>query len=377
LVVLLAIAVGATYLATRSTDSKGSTPTRSTELVTVARRDLVQTASFDGTVDYANQRDIAATSLSSSSASGSSGSGGSASGSGVVTSVARVGAIVKRGGTLFSVNAEPTVLMYGAAPAYRTLRSGVADGPDIKQLQDNLKALGYMSSDVTSSESWNSATTTAVEAWEDALGLTEDGTVPLGRVVFAPDAVRIGAAATRGDSVTSTSTVVTITSTQRQVTVDLTSSDAAIVSVGQGVRVTLPSGAPVSGRVTSVGTVATADSSSSGNSTQGGAVNQAGGSSSTSDPTIAVTISLAQTNALGSLATAPVSVAFTQQRAKDALAVPTTALLTLADGTFAVEVSTGASSTKLVRVTPGLFAAGGFVAIEGDVKQGDKVVVPT
>jgi multidrug efflux pump subunit AcrA (membrane-fusion protein) len=68
-------------------------------------------------------------------------------------------------------------------------------------------------------------------------------------------------------------------------------------------------------------------------------------------------------------------VAFTQQRATNVLAVPTTALLTLADGTFALEVARGAS-TQLVRVTPGLFAAGGFVSVKGAVKAGDKVVVP-
>jgi hypothetical protein len=78
---------------------------------------------------------------------------------------------------------------------------------------------------------------------------------------------------------------------------------------------------------------------------------------------------------LGSLATAPVTVAFAQQRARNVLAVPTTALLTLADGTFAVEVADG-QSTHLVRVAPGLFAAGGFVSVKGAVKEGDQVVVP-
>lgn len=370
---LVVAAAGATYLATRSTNSSGATTVqRSTALVDVTRRNLVETSSFDGTVGYAGQRDVSAVSLSTGTTGGTAAA--SSGSSGVVTSVAREGSVVRRGGILFTVNSQPTVLMYGSFPAYRTLQSGVTDGPDVKALQKNLVALGYAS--LVPSETWNSATTTGVKKWESALGLTEDGKVPLGRVVFARDAVRIASAANVGDSVAATSAVVTISSTRREATVSLTASDAASVGVGDRVSVTLPSGKAVVGRVSAVGTVATSSSSATtGNSAQGGAVNQSGGSSATSGSTIEVTISLASAKGLGSLATAPVSVAFTQQRATNVLAVPTTALLTVADGTFALEVARGAS-TELVRVTPGLFAAGGLVSVKGAVKAGDKVVVP-
>jgi hypothetical protein len=165
---LVLVAVVATYLAMRSSSSSSSATTvqRSTALVKVTRRDLVETASFDGTVDYADQRAVAAGSPSATAGSASSAS------SGVVTSVAGVGSVVRRGETLFSVNAEPAVLLYGSYPMYRTLSSGVASGPDIKQLQENLKALGYAPSYLDPSESWNSATTTAVYRWEADLGLT-------------------------------------------------------------------------------------------------------------------------------------------------------------------------------------------------------------
>ena len=328
---LVVVAAGATYLATRSTNSSGATTVhRSTALVDVTRRNLVETASFDGTVGYAGQRDVSAVSLSTGTAGGAAAA--SSGSSGVVTSVARVGSTVRRGGTLFTVNSQPTVLMYGSFPAYRALQSGVTDGPDVKELEQNLVALGYAS--MVPSETWDSATTTGVDKWESALGLTEDGKVPLGRVVFAKDAVRIASAANVGDSVAATSAVVTISSTRREATVSLTASDAASVGVGDRVSVTLPSGKAVVGRVSAVGTVATSSSSATTGSAQGGAVNQSGGSSATSGSTIEVTISLASAKGLGSLATAPVSVAFTQQRATNVLAVPTTALLTLADGTL-------------------------------------------
>ena len=367
---LVLVAVGVTYLATRSTNpSTASTVQRSTTLVSVTKRNLVETASFDGTIGYANQRGVTAVAQST-------GTGAAAvSSASVVTSVARVGTIVGRGQQLFAVNSQPTLLLYGSFPAYRALASGVTDGPDVKQLQSNLVALGYAS--IVPSETWNSATTTGINRWEAALGLTEDGKVPLGRVVFASDRVRIAAAANVGDTVASGSSVVTISSTQRQATVSLAAADAASVSLNDPVQVTLPSGKTVTGRVSTVGTVATAASSGSGGGTaQGGAVNQSGASSATSGATIDVTISLAGAKGLGSLATAPVSVAFAQQRARNVLAVPTTALLTLADGTFAVEVNRGGTSTQLVRVTPGLFAAGGFVSVKGAIKAGDKVVVP-
>ena len=369
---LVLVAVGVTYLATRSTNaSTASTVQRSTTLVSVTKRNLVETASFDGTIGYANQRGVTAVAQST-------GTGAAAvSSASVVTSVARVGTTVGRGQQLFAVNSQPTLLLYGSFPAYRALASGVTDGPDVKQLQSNLVALGYAS--IVPSETWNSATTTGINLWEAALGLTQDGKVPLGRVVFASDRVRIAAAANVGDTVASGSSVVTISSTQRQATVSLAAADAASVSLNDPVQVTLPSGKTVTGRVSTVGTVATAASSGSGGgggTAQGGAVNQSGASSATSGATIDVTISLAGAKGLGSLATAPVSVAFAQQRARNVLAVPTTALLTLADGTFAVEVSRGGTSTQLVRVTPGLFAAGGFVSVRGAIKAGDKVVVP-
>ncbi len=87
--------------------------------------------------------------------------------------------------------------MYGSFPMYRTLQSGVTDGRDIEQLEQNLKQLGF-GADLTVDTEWTSATTTAVEAWQASLGLTEDGVVPKERVVFAPGPLRIAAHGGRG-----------------------------------------------------------------------------------------------------------------------------------------------------------------------------------
>jgi hypothetical protein len=359
-VVLLAVAIGGTYLVTRSTRGSSATATtvkRSVSLVGVTRRNLVETASYDGTVQYADQRAIAA---------------GSA---GTLTRVAAAGSTVGRGGVLFAVNTQPTVLLFGRFPMYRTLQSGVTDGSDIAELKANLRRLGYAPASMTIDKTWDSDLTTGVDNWEAALGLTQDGIVPASRVVFAPAEVRIASAGNAGDTVSPASTPVTTSSLERDATVSLAVTDASIVAVGDRVQVTLPSGSTVGGRVSAIGTVASSSSSSSSNN-QGGATNQTGASSSTSSATVDVTITLANTRGLGTLAEAPVTVAFAQERATGVLAVPTTALLTLADGTFAVEVADAGGRTDLVRVTPGLFAAGGYVGIQGAIREGDRVVVP-
>jgi multidrug efflux system membrane fusion protein len=93
---------------------------------------------------------------------------------------------------LYRVNDSPVVLLYGSTPAYRTLSAG-ATGPDVAELNADLVALGYATSAQLSptSASFGSATTTAVEKLQAALGVTQNGTLTLGQAVFEPTAVRV------------------------------------------------------------------------------------------------------------------------------------------------------------------------------------------
>ena len=94
-----------------------------------------------------------------------------------------------RGGTLWRIDNEPIVLMYGSVPAYRTLKDGVSEGPDVAELNRNLIDLGYDPyGAITNVESFSEATAAAVRRWQKAEGLTETGQVELGRIVFAPGA---------------------------------------------------------------------------------------------------------------------------------------------------------------------------------------------
>jgi len=113
---------------------------------------------------------------------------------GTFTWLPSVGAVIGRGGTLWRIDDAPVVLMYGAVPAYRTLKQGVRDGPDITELNENLIDLGYDPyGAIADEESFGEATTAAVKRWQKAEGLPETGELELGRVVFAPSARRVTA----------------------------------------------------------------------------------------------------------------------------------------------------------------------------------------
>jgi peptidoglycan hydrolase-like protein with peptidoglycan-binding domain len=117
---------------------------------------------------------------------------------GTFTWLPSVGAVIGRGGTLWRIDDLPVVLMYGSVPAYRTLKQGVSDGPDVTELNENLIDLGFdpygaitASSPEGDDEAFGEATAVAVKRWQKAEGLPETGEVELGRVVFAPGARRV------------------------------------------------------------------------------------------------------------------------------------------------------------------------------------------
>jgi peptidoglycan hydrolase-like protein with peptidoglycan-binding domain len=111
---------------------------------------------------------------------------------GTFTWLPAVGAVIARGGTLWRIDDLPVALMYGSVPAYRTLKQGMSDGPDVTELNQNLIDLGYDPyGAITDDASFGEATADAVKRWQKAEGLSETGEVELGRIVFAPSARRV------------------------------------------------------------------------------------------------------------------------------------------------------------------------------------------
>jgi Putative peptidoglycan binding domain len=300
----------------------------------------------------------------SSSGGGSSTGDSGATGSGTVTALPRPGSVVRRGRAVYRLDGEPVVLMYGSTPAYRDLDSGVSDGRDVRQLEQNLAALGFDPGTIDTS--FTSTTADAVADWQESVGLPETGSVELGRVVFLPGARRIGEHHTSVGSVLSAGAeVLDTSSTRRVVTVELDAALQSIARKGDRVEVTLPDQSTVRGRITDVGRVAR-EKESEGDPA-------AGDTGTEQELVIDVTVRLRSVRRVGRLDEAPVSVGLAQESRKNALSVPVEALVARRGGGYGVELAAG---RRVVPVETGLFA-GGYVEIEGSgIREGTRVVVP-
>jgi multidrug efflux system membrane fusion protein len=275
--------------------------------------------------------------------------------SGTVTALAAEGAKVTRGKALYRIDDDPVVLLYGSLPAYRTLSSGDT-GRDVKQFEKNLWALGYRG--FTVDRTYTSATADAVRDWQDDLGLAETGRVDPARIVVAPGAVRVSSrSASPGDAAQPGTALLDTTGTGRVATVQLEIADQRLARKGAAVRVTLPDGKDVAGRITGVETVVTP------------AEGQQEASTS-----LSVTIGFAK--APDGLDQAAVSVVFTASKRPDVLTVPVAALLALAEGGYGLQIVDG-SSTRVVAVTTGLFADGRVEVSGGGITDGTKVGMPS
>jgi len=304
---------------------------------------------------------------------------------GTYTKLPAAGQVISQGHVLYRLNDRPVVLLYGSTPAYRTLSAG-ASGPDVAELNADLVALGYATSAQLrpTSASFGSATTTAVEKLQAALGVTQNGTLALGQAVFEPTAVRVTAlSAQLGGSTQTGQTVMQATSTTRQVQVALSASQQTSMAVGDKVTITLPNNHTIPGVVSSVGAVATCPSSSGSGSGASSAAPgtdtcSSGSSGSSTTPTITVDVTLADPAATGKWDQAAVQVGITTASVPSAVVVPVTALLARSGGGYAVEVVGAGATNHLVPVSLGLFDdAEGLVQVTGSgLAAGQKVVVP-
>jgi hypothetical protein len=292
--------------------------------------------------------------------------------SGILTLLPLPGKVIAEGQVLYEVSGRPVVLLYGATPAYRSMSAGTNSGmagPDVRELNADLVAMGYASSSEipAGSDVFSSWTTAGVEKLQSTLGVTANGTLGLGDVVFLPGAARItSVSAALGATVPAGQAVMSATSTARVVTVDLDSAQQSEVAAGDHVTITLPDNSVTPGVVASVGKVATPASPSAASPDNSGAA------------TITVLVTPADPAATGTWDLAPVTVDITTASVRDALVVPVDALLALSGGGYAVEVLAADGVHHLVPVTLGIFDdADGLVQVSGSgLSAGAPVVVP-
>jgi peptidoglycan hydrolase-like protein with peptidoglycan-binding domain len=343
--VLLALS-GVFDSAAGSDDEQADTAT-----ATVARRDLVQRSTVAGTLGYSDTRAIVSYRR------------------GTLTSLPEEGRLLRRGAVLYRVDERPIVLFFGSQPAWRPLAPGVGDGVDVRQLERDLRALGYDDGrELEIDTRFDAATAAAVERWQEQLGLAATGRVELGDVVFLPGPRRVGTVdASLGDPVRPGAPIMATSSTERLVTAEIDAGDRQDLAVGDKVTLDFRNGTTMAGTISEVGKVASAPADeTSGNPMTSGSTSS----------TITFEVEPDQPAAAGDLDQAPVDVGVTTERAKNALSVPVSALLALRGGRYGVEV-VRAEKTAVVEVRPRLYSNGGYVQItRGRVKAGDVVVVP-
>ncbi|HXM55216.1 MAG TPA: peptidoglycan-binding protein [Candidatus Dormibacteraeota bacterium] len=288
---------------------------------------------------------------------GSGSASGGGGGAGVYTALPGAGQTVGRGQPVYAVNGRPIPLLYGTVPLARQLLSGVS-GDDVKELEDNLIALGY-GAELTADGSFTSADAAAVERWQAALGVAQSGVVNPGEAVVLPGALRVSQVkALTGASAQTGQEIIDGTSPDHVVNVNLDARQQTLVQVGAGVDVALPNGSRVKGTITDVGTVATTS-----------------GQGPQQQTTVPVTITLADNATAGRLDGAAVTVSVTRASRQNVLAVPITALLALPGGGYAVETADGRH--RRIPVQTGLFS-NGMVEVSGTgLTEGLRVVSPS
>ncbi|MCX4993624.1 hypothetical protein [Streptomyces sp. NBC_00568] len=346
--------------------------------VTVASATLSDNLSLDGTLGYGAPRSLHHT------------------GGGRVTWLPAVGATVKRGQAIWRVDDHPVVLFYGDTPLFRPLDKTGLVGRDVRVIADHLRSLGYDTGAQPAEGSWvrnptpssspeapaapsalpsspppNAASdapadgeqplpspslikvrkgdavlttslVAAIKRWQRTQDVDQSGVILPGDALVTTGAVRIGKVLAQvGDE--TTTDLVSVTSTRKQVTVPVAASDAGAIRKGARVRVTLPDERRVDGTVDSIGTVV-----------QGNDADTSGQGSNPLDGRITVTVSLGSDNAVQRLNAAPVKVDFPGRTKRGVLAVPVEALLALSEGGYALRTTEG----RLVPVTTGMFAKG-------------------
>jgi peptidoglycan hydrolase-like protein with peptidoglycan-binding domain len=286
---------------------------------------------------------------------------------GVYTSLPDSGDEVGCGGVLYRVDDRPVVLLCGTVPAYRALHVGLK-GRDVRQFNRNLHQLGYDADAHVRIDPRDSAFTSTTEqalrVLQRKMGVGVTGGLAIDDAVFLPVAVRIAKVTGQvGGSAAPGALVLSTTSDMLQVQVNLDPSQQGGVRKGDRAQITLPGNTPVMGRVAGFGRVAQTP---------------AGQGSTAADATIPTFISLDDPAKAGGLDEAPVEVDITTKGVDNALSVPVTAIVGKSGGGFAVEVVRAEGRRELVAVKLGLFdTGGGRVQVEGDLRVGDSVVVPS
>lgn len=358
LAAVLVLAAGGVYGARALSDhGKGQQPgpaaAPSAQTTRVKRADLSDSRTLPGVLGFGGRVTVKGT------------------GKGIISRLPASGSVVSRGKPLYWVDDEPVTVFFGDTPFFRTLDKAGTTGRDVTVLVENLEALGYdigprpqrtaaSREDGAASDAGTELTTGVLEAlkrWQHDTGRKATGTLEPGRAVVVSGPVRVDAIkAQLGDPVTGE--VLTLTSQEKTVTVEVGAGSAGSVHEGDDVSVVLPDAENVPGKVQSIGTTV-----------KGGDDIEAGAGTGT-PPTLQVKVRPTDADDVAELDAASVQVVFTARTRENVLVVPVGALLALSEGGYALQRPGG----KLVGIRTGLFAKGLVEVDGGGIEEGDVVV---
>ncbi|MEM8904631.1 MAG: peptidoglycan-binding protein [Actinomycetota bacterium] len=204
---------------------------------------------------------------------------------------------------------------------------------------------------------YDDATVAAVELWQEATGLTVTGALTADAYVVVPDGLDVVERLVAvGDRMAAPTPVLLIGAPTMEVVLPVALTDREDFEVGGEVVVELPDESTVAGAITEVGAAAVATEPEG-------------------DLTVDVVVQL--TDPVDEdLPASEVTVTVAGDRVIDAMVVPTRALVTLAEGGFAVEQVLADGTTVLAAVETGTFDDGVVEITSSQLRPGDDVVVP-
>ena len=109
--------------------------------------------------------------------------------SGVITELPVPDTILAPGAVAYRIDTLPTVVMAGTTPAWRDFATGMTAGPDVKQLEENLRSFGYLDAEPSEDFTWH--TRWALRTWQRDLGLPPSDTLSKDLVLFADQPLRV------------------------------------------------------------------------------------------------------------------------------------------------------------------------------------------
>ncbi|MDF3293226.1 peptidoglycan-binding protein [Streptomyces silvisoli] len=332
---------------------KGESPAKPEATAVVERTSLSTGMDVKGTIGYGHETD----------AVGRVG--------GTLTAIRQVGDVVRPGEWLWERDGVRVPYFRGDRPLWRVLKKNASGkemrGEDVRDLKRNLIDLGYADGlGLTADDTFTDATETAVKRWQKQLGAPQTGQVDPGSVVMLDmPRLRVSqAVGVVGSSLTGTA-LLKVTGTDLVATAKVSYDQLSRLSPGTRLKVALPNGNTMSGKVTAVD-ITPQQQQDGGGQGQGGDTKQQA----------EVTVSLQDQKTVKAGGLGPATLTVSDHTADRVLAVPVTALLALAEGGYGVEVVQPDGQHKLVPVTIGLVADARAEITKGDLKEGTKVVIP-